>query len=173
MKDKLNKEIGERFRQARNNSGLTQRQCAKLIDGTPQQISNWESGIKAISLKNLIALTPHFNCSIGWIAGENDYRSEVRENVFTAEGDLMAPYIEDGDEVEVDGSITVPHEPGIFAVKPGGKVIFRWLRPDELGHGYTISVTNPANWESERVASKEELQELHIIGKAVSVSKKL
>lgn len=173
MKTQQNALIGARFSKARKDAGLTQADVAAVVSGSPQQISNWEKGIKAISLFNLLTMAPIFGVSLGWLAGENDYNSALRDAVFSSDSDLMAPFIENGDSVEVNTDITSVNEPGIFAIKPADKVIFRWLRPSITDESYTISVTNPANWESETVKNSDALTKLNIIGKVVAVTKKL
>lgn len=52
-KKKLNIQIGERIKIAREKSGLTQEQFAEVIDKTPQFISDLERGVSGISIETL------------------------------------------------------------------------------------------------------------------------
>lgn len=52
-KKELNIQIGDRVKQAREKSGMTQEQFAELISKTPQFISDLERGVSGISIETL------------------------------------------------------------------------------------------------------------------------
>lgn len=52
-KKELNIQIGERVKQARERSGMTQEQFAELISKTPQFVSDLERGVSGISIETL------------------------------------------------------------------------------------------------------------------------
>lgn len=60
--------IGYRIKEARKNNGLTQKQCAKKLDGiTVQMISGWETGNVVPQLDNLIKISKLFNLSLDYL----------------------------------------------------------------------------------------------------------
>ncbi len=63
QKKELNIEIGDRVRQAREKSGLTQEQFAEMIDKTPQFVSDLERGVCGVSLETLRAICEKLHIS--------------------------------------------------------------------------------------------------------------
>ena len=62
------KQIGDRIKEARKSNGLTQKQCAKKLDGvTVQMISGWETGNVVPQLDNLIKISKLFNLSLDYL----------------------------------------------------------------------------------------------------------
>lgn len=58
-----------RLREIREAKGLSQRKIADLIGVTPGSVSQWELGMKNLSLRNLIALADLLECTTDQILG--------------------------------------------------------------------------------------------------------
>lgn len=71
--------IGERIRELRKASGLSQEQLAKQVDVTRQTISNWEANIAQPNLEKIIMISDLFQISLDQlIKGEKQkYCQEV------------------------------------------------------------------------------------------------
>jgi len=173
MKENIDALIGRRIAEARKNKNMTQAEVGRFFNSSPQRVSNWENGIKAVSIKNMLTLSVKFGVSLGYLACEHDYSAALRDAVFICNDDLMAPIIVRSDTVEINTRIKEPSEAAIFAIRKDGKVAFRWIRPNDMGAGYTMSVNSPEDWGSTQINSRDELASLNIIGRAVAVTRRL
>lgn len=77
-KKEINIQIGERVRQAREQSGMTQEQFAELINKTPQFISDLERGVTGISIETLRTI-----CEKLCISSDSILFADRRENDVT------------------------------------------------------------------------------------------
>ena len=62
-KKEINIQIGERIKQSREDSGLTQEQLAEAIEVSPQYISDLERGVVGISIPTLKRLCTQLSVS--------------------------------------------------------------------------------------------------------------
>jgi len=72
--DQLHQVVGARVRQAREELGLSQEQCARALGRTQHWLSGLESGIHAAQLYVLVPLAAASGRSLGWFVGEPDRR---------------------------------------------------------------------------------------------------
>lgn len=71
--------FGDRVKQARVLKGLSQRDVAKRMDCSEQQISHWERGVKKPQLENASALASALEVDLQWlISGEGDMHSAAK-----------------------------------------------------------------------------------------------
>ena len=61
--------LGERIKQHRGKSGLSQEKIAELVGVSRQAVTKWESGQSVPSMANLITLTEIFEVSLGELTG--------------------------------------------------------------------------------------------------------
>lgn len=171
MKDDFKMLMGQRLCESRKNKNLSQAELGRRIDATSQQINNWETGLRAVSVIYSRKLSLELGVSIDWLTGGEDKTPLTIGTYFTADNDLLAPFIRIGDKINVDTAIKTVDDDGIFAIKRSNEqIFFRWIKIDEIGKGFTISVSSPAEWESIHV---ENLDEITIVGKAISITRKI
>ena len=63
----FNISLGERIREARRNSDLTQIQLADLINVNQAVVSYWENGKTVPTLENVIAISKELDISLDWL----------------------------------------------------------------------------------------------------------
>ncbi len=69
--EEIRKAVGNRIKQLRKQKGWTQKELAKHIDGSYQQLNKYESGIHAPPLDKLVQLSSALNTTIDYlITGE-------------------------------------------------------------------------------------------------------
>ncbi len=171
MKDDFKILMGQRISKSRKDRNLSQAELGRRIDATSQQINNWETGLRAVSVLYSRKLSLELGVSIDWLTGGDDKTPMLSGTYFTADNDLLAPFIRIGDKINVDTAIKTVEDDGIFAIKRSNEqVFFRWIKLDEIGKGFTISVSRPAEWESIHV---ENLNDITIVGRAVSITRRI
>ncbi len=67
----------KRLRDLREDSDLTQREVAELIQTTQQVYSEYEKGIREIPLYKAIILAKHYNVSLDYITGLTDEKRKL------------------------------------------------------------------------------------------------
>ncbi|MBR4514708.1 MAG: helix-turn-helix transcriptional regulator [Lachnospiraceae bacterium] len=84
-------DYGEKIKQLRIKTGLTQRQIADALNATPGYISNVENGRTAMSLRMLIYYARLLNVSLDYLVGEiaEDYKPSSLDNAILKEVSLM------------------------------------------------------------------------------------
>lgn len=68
--DATDKEIGARLKEARKAAGLSQAQAAKLLQFTPEQLSNIEAGKRSVKAYELVSFSDVYEVGTEWIIGE-------------------------------------------------------------------------------------------------------
>jgi len=68
----------KRLRDLREDSDLTQRQVAELIQTTQQVYSEYENGIREIPLFKAIILAKHYNVSLDYITELTDEKRTLK-----------------------------------------------------------------------------------------------
>lgn len=85
-------QVAARLKEAREKSGLTQKQVARLLDISDVQVSYWETGKRPIDLSSLSRLADIYGHSIAWFLGHESGASQQVSVAFRAgelcEGDL-------------------------------------------------------------------------------------
>lgn len=67
----VDRRIGERIRQRRTETGLTQHELASALDCSYQQIQKFENGTNRIAASQLQALAQRLEVPVGWFFGED------------------------------------------------------------------------------------------------------
>lgn len=78
-KKEVNIQIGDRVKQAREKSGMTQEQFAELINKTPQFISDLERGVTGISIDTLRTICEKLCISSDSILFANRQENDITE----------------------------------------------------------------------------------------------
>ena len=65
-------QFGERLREVRKKSGETQKNLAGVIDVTPVQISEMESGKKTTTVEKVALICEHYGISSDYLLGLKD-----------------------------------------------------------------------------------------------------
>ena len=78
-KKEINVQIGERIKQAREQSGMTQEQFAELINKTPQFISDLERGVTGISIETLRTICEKLCISSDSILFPDRHENDISE----------------------------------------------------------------------------------------------
>ena len=76
-------EIGSRIKIKRKENRFTQIELAKLVNVSPQVISNWERGYSDLSSSDVARLADALNCSTEYLLGKVD-NSNIQNNVNVA-----------------------------------------------------------------------------------------
>lgn len=63
----LKKEVGERLKQARKDTGYTQKQVAEILNMTQQQYSRFENGIFELNYTQIVTLCNLFDISSDYL----------------------------------------------------------------------------------------------------------
>ncbi len=72
-------DVAARLREARDKSGLTQKQVARLLGTTDAQVSFWETGRRPIDLASLTRIADIYAHSLSWFLDqEPDEPQEIR-----------------------------------------------------------------------------------------------
>lgn len=71
-------DMGEKLKQQRKKSGLTQTELANELFVSSKTISNWETGKNQPDTENLMMLAAFYHLSIEELLGENNSKSENR-----------------------------------------------------------------------------------------------
>lgn len=72
-------DVAARLREAREKSGLTQEQVARLLGTTNVQVSYWETGKRQIDLASLSRIADVYGYSMSWFLDqERDESHQVR-----------------------------------------------------------------------------------------------
>ena len=77
----MNNTIGEKLRIARENSGLSQGQAAKLIGFHRPTISEIEAGRRKVSTDELKVFADIYQVSIDWLLGELEGDKEIERRL--------------------------------------------------------------------------------------------
>lgn len=160
----LNKIVGARLQQCRKERDWTLEQVSNQIGATLQQYSNWERGIRPVSLIYLHKLAALYSKNGGWLSGFDEQQTDTKGPTITINDTLMDNDLIKGDEVQIDSSVTVPSTTDMFAIKVNDQVWVRWIRP-ELDGSYTIRAVDAKHWPEMKVGSLDELKKLEIIGR--------
>lgn len=70
-KPSIDRRIGERIRQRRTETGLTQHDLATALECSYQQIQKFENGTNRIAAAQLFALAQRLDVPVGWFFGED------------------------------------------------------------------------------------------------------
>ena len=62
--------ISDRLKQLRTESGLSQKELAKLMQVSPSIISSYQTGERTPSLENLLSLSDVFKCTTDYLLGK-------------------------------------------------------------------------------------------------------
>ena len=73
-------EIGKIIKEERLKKKWTQEQLSKQIGITGKQVSNYEKGVLLPPIDILLKLCDIFECELGYILGEEDYKSKTKLN---------------------------------------------------------------------------------------------
>ena len=65
----------QRIRDIREDSDLTQKQVAEILEITPQQYQLYESGKREMPMHLFIKLAKHYNVSLDYLAGLKKYKN--------------------------------------------------------------------------------------------------
>lgn len=68
----IRKAVGNRIKQLRKQKGWTQKELAKFIDGSYQQLNKYESGIHAPPLDKLVQLSEALNTTTDYLIVGNE-----------------------------------------------------------------------------------------------------
>lgn len=69
----MDKDLSDRLRIARENSGLKQTEVTELIGLSPVSLSRWENGKRKPTAANITALAKLYRCSVDWLlTGEGE-----------------------------------------------------------------------------------------------------
>lgn len=66
MGNKMRQVIGARIRQAREDLGMTQEELGELIGHTSPTLSQWERGVRKVSLEMLTVISGHLKHDVTW-----------------------------------------------------------------------------------------------------------
>lgn len=160
----LNKIIGMRLQRCRRETGLTLEEASKKVDATLGQYSNWERGIRPVSLEYLHKLAVMYCKNGAWLAGFSEHEEKKTGQIIKINDNLMHDDLMKGDEVEIDSSITLPISTELFAISVNDKVWIRWIHT-ELNGSYTIKARDKTHWPDMIVKNRDELKKIHIIGR--------
>lgn len=95
----------------------------------------------------------------------------LNENQLTAiiaQGNSMAPIIQDGAEVLIDRSRTTVSTADLFAILVNGQIWIRWIRP-ELDGSFTVAAEDSAHYPDQKLNAKQ-LADLKIAGRIARIS---
>ena len=81
----MNLKIGEKIRELRNNTGITQEELAEILGVSNQSVSRWELGICYPDIELLPSLANYFNVTLDELVCMNEIRSEKMMNKFFTE----------------------------------------------------------------------------------------
>ncbi len=100
--------IGERIKQARKASGLTQTELAKKVGIGQDRVARWEKGVIAPASNHLTMLAHVFNCTTDWLLGlvDSQQASLAEEALSADERRLIELYRTGGLPFEVQRLIT-------------------------------------------------------------------
>ena len=59
----------QRLKDLREDNDLTQKDIAKLLGTTRQQVGKWENGVQMMGIDKYIVLSRHYNVSLDYLAG--------------------------------------------------------------------------------------------------------
>ena len=59
----------QRLRDVREDHDLKQKDIAKILQTTPQQVSKWENGVQMMGTDKYIKLAKHYNVSLDYLVG--------------------------------------------------------------------------------------------------------
>ena len=66
----MDRGFSDRLKQLRTESGLSQKELAKLMQVSPSIISSYETGERTPSLENLLSLSDVFKCTTDYLLGK-------------------------------------------------------------------------------------------------------
>lgn len=64
--------VKERLKELRKESGLTQKQIAKIINKSETGYASWEQGLAEPCINDLIAISDYYKVSIDYLVGKED-----------------------------------------------------------------------------------------------------
>ncbi len=167
---KLNEIIAFRLLRCRKEKGWKLAEIADKVGATLHQYSNWERGLRPVSLEYLHKLALVFEKDGAWLAGFSD-EEDKKCTTIKINDNLMKDDILKDDLVYIDTSITQPITTDMFAIKANEQVLVRWVRP-EFDGSYTIKALNENLWPSIKV-EKEDIKNLKILGRVNGIKRKI
>lgn len=63
----------ERLRELRKNKGITQRELAQILNGTPNKVASWEQGRTEPGIADIIKLCKLFDVTADYLLGITQY----------------------------------------------------------------------------------------------------
>lgn len=160
----LNRIIGDRLLKSRKEKGWKLAEIAEKIDATLQQYSNWERGMRPVSIEYLHKLADIYEKNGAWLSAFSDDEHDTKMPTIIINDNLMGDDLKKGDEVQIDTSIRQPTTTDIFAIEVNGQIWARWMRP-ELDGSYTIKATDENLWPEIKITDLESLRKITIIGR--------
>jgi transcriptional regulator with XRE-family HTH domain len=91
--------LAQRLRTAREHSGLSQGQVAKLLDMHRPTVSEIEAGRRKVSAEELTEFARIYEVTVAWLSGEEDDDQGLSDKVKLAARDLTKLKSEDLDKV--------------------------------------------------------------------------
>lgn len=88
--------LPDRLKQLRTETGLSQKEIAKLLQVSPSIISSYETGERTPSLENLLMLSNVFKCSTDYLLGKENNLSTFtigKCELTRQQADLMEKFI--------------------------------------------------------------------------------
>jgi len=168
MIDNLKIEVGHRISKCRNDQRLTLEEAGVKVGATAQQLSNWERGIRPVSLEYLHKLSAFFDVSFAWLGAADDKALRPKSSTIIVSDNLMMPDLKKGNEVEVDTSIKAPDSTDMFAIEVNNQTIVRWI-VQEINGEYTVSAGDSKLWGDVKYADIHALHALKILGRVHSI----
>lgn len=74
--------LGERIKQCRKRSGMSQEKVAELVGVSRQAVTKWESGQAAPNTENLFRLAEIFNTTVDLLLQEETYNTPTAEQLY-------------------------------------------------------------------------------------------
>ena len=90
------KGLPEKIKQLRSETGLSQKELAKLLQVSPSIISSYETGERTPSLENLLLLSNIFKCSTDYLLGKENNLSQFiigNYELSRTQSDLLEKFI--------------------------------------------------------------------------------
>ena len=161
--------LGEKIRDCRIRSGLSQEKLAEHMDVTRQAVGKWETGRSTPDPATLAALASFFKVSVDYLLGCGAAPMPGHVLPYLAAEECQIPVI--GTVRAGFGALAFEEdygtEPGVLVYGEGEGTLKKFVR---RGNAIILQPFNPAY--QPQVILGEDLERLHVVGKVVETKAK-